>query len=225
MLLNLPELKLKYNLNVTGILHVGAHYGEEYNEYINTFGSDTPIAMWEASKDNFDILHNRLQNNNPYIQQDVPQDIKVSPASLTLIQRGVGSFDCTTTLYKETANNGQSNSVLKPELHTVQYPGIVFNDIEEIKISPLDKWHLSNLFNFLNIDIQGFELQAFLGAKKTLSNIDYIVTEVNRAELYENCATVDEIDWYLSKWNFRRVETSWAGNSWGDAFYVKSKSN
>ena len=77
------------------------------------------------------------------------------------------------------------------------------------------------LYNFLNIDVQGYELEVFKGAFESLKNIDYIISEVNRDEVYENCPHIDELDKYLSQLNFKRVETDWAGNSWGDALYVK----
>jgi hypothetical protein len=48
------------------------------------------------------------------------------------------------------------------------------------------------------------------------------MTEVNRDEVYENCCMVDEIDNFLLPYGLRRVETDWAGNTWGDALYVKS---
>lgn len=204
MILDLKQLKKKYNMDVNGVIHIGAHYGEEYPQYRELFG-DIPIIMWEASPQNFVILNNKLKDEQ----------------NLILINKGVGPFECEVNLYKETANTGQSNSVLKPKGHTQQYPHIVFNETEKIKILPLDRWEPSSALNFINIDIQGFELQAFMGAKKTLEHVDYIMTEVNRVELYENCAQIDELDWFLKKFNFNRVETDWAGNTWGDAFYIK----
>ena len=33
MLLNLENLKLKYNLNIKGVIHIGAHVGQEMNTY------------------------------------------------------------------------------------------------------------------------------------------------------------------------------------------------
>jgi hypothetical protein len=89
------------------------------------------------------------------------------------------------------------------------------------------------IFNFINIDVQGFELEVFRGAKKTLSQIDYIIAEVNKEELYRNCALVAEVDLFLSKYGFSRVETKWItdtnlGNyrpkaeTWGDALYIKN---
>ena len=35
MLLNFKELKSKYNMNISGIIHIGAHYGQEVYDYIN----------------------------------------------------------------------------------------------------------------------------------------------------------------------------------------------
>jgi hypothetical protein len=78
------------------------------------------------------------------------------------------------------------------------------------------------VYNFLNIDIQGFELEALRGARKTLKNVKWIMSEVNRAEVYENCAHVEEMDEFLGKYGFNRVETNWAGQTWGDALYVKN---
>ena len=54
-----------------------------------------------------------------------------------------------------------------------------------------------------------------------LNEIDYIYTEVNNEELYENCSLVDEIDRFLKFHNFIRVTTAWHDDlAWGDAFYI-----
>jgi hypothetical protein len=72
----------------------------------------------------------------------------------------------------------------------------------------------STFTNSLNIMV-------FKGAFETLKNIDYIISEVNKDEVYENCAHVDDLDSYLNQFNFQRVETNWIGGTWGDAFYIK----
>ena len=83
----------------------------------------------------------------------------------------------------------------------------------------------SSKFNFINMDVQGGELNVLLGASKTLQHIDYIMTEVNRDELYKNCALIEDIDYFLSKYNFKRVEEVWDRDNpvWGDALYIKEK--
>ena len=64
-------------------------------------------------------------------------------------------------------------------------------------------------------------MEVFKGAKNTLNEIDYIICEVNRDVVYYGCPMVDELDDYLNKYNFKRVETTWDGNTWGDALYIK----
>ncbi len=81
--------------------------------------------------------------------------------------------------------------------------------------------NLPHSYNFINIDVQGYELEVFKGAVNTLEKIDYIITEVNRAELYKNCVQIEELDSFLSQHGFARDITSWDGDTWGDAFYVK----
>jgi hypothetical protein len=75
--------------------------------------------------------------------------------------------------------------------------------------------------NFINIDVQGYELEVFKGSENLLNSIDYIITEVNRDEVYENCVRIESLDEFLSKYGFIRVETDWAGHTWGDALYIK----
>jgi FkbM family methyltransferase len=47
--------------------------------------------------------------------------------------------------------------------------------------------------------------------------------EVNNAYVYKNCALVHEIDDYLMKYNFKRIETKWTNENWGDALYINIK--
>ena len=47
------------------------------------------------------------------------------------------------------------------------------------------------------------------------------MTEVNRDEVYKNCARVEQLDEFLLTYGFERVETTWDGETWGDAFYIK----
>ena len=120
----------------------------------------------------------------------------------------------------ETVNSGQSNSILKPKTHLKQHPEIVFNGTERVTVMPLDILITDKAnYNFLMMDCQGYELEVLKGATETLKGINYCYTEINKAELYEGCAKVWEIDQYLS--DFQRVETAaWIGD-WSDAFYIR----
>ena len=61
----------------------------------------------------------------------------------------------------------------------------------------------------------------FKGFGEILNNIKYIYTEVNTASVYKDCALVGELDEYLSRYGFSRVETKMTPFEWGDAFYIK----
>lgn len=126
------------------------------------------------------------------------------------------------------SNNGQSSSILELNQHRQFYPDIyyvkTFTTTTKLLINIIDKYvkKYDIHFNFLNLDIQGTELKALKGMSDYLDKVDYIYTEVNKDYLYTNCSLIQELDEYLSLFNFMRVETKWVeGYNWGDAFYIK----
>lgn len=203
MLLDLVKLKNKYHMNISGVIHIGAHYGEEYNLYRSLGIENT-------------IFFEPLENNYKVLVSKVPQDL--------CFKMALGSSECDVEMFVEEANKGQSSSILEPEIHLMQYPHIVFNKKEKVKMKTLDSFNFGSEYNMINIDVQGYELEVFKGATHTLNNIDYIIAEVNRADVYKNCCKVQELDEFLSTYGFSRVETSWDGMTWGDALYAKKSS-
>ena len=206
MLLDYRKLVDVYNMNVTGMIHIGGHFGDEYDVY-KEYDSIKHMLFFEPDEDSFKKLEEKTKGDPRVI----------------CVERALGPFSCKMEMHKETGNNGQSNSLLEPHLHITQYPKIVFEGTYEVKVHPLDKYEPSKVFNMINIDVQGFELEVFRGAKKTLNNIQYVMTEVNRAELYKNCCMVEELDEFLGKYSFERKETTWEGQTWGDALYIKNE--
>jgi FkbM family methyltransferase len=189
---------------ITGIIQVGAHIGNE----IPTLKKLTNnILMFEPQKD----VYQKLLKN-------IGDDKHITAENCAL-----GSTPGSLKMYKEYANSGQSSSLLPPSLHTIQYPGIVFNDFEEVEIKTLDSYLENNnkSYNLMTLDVQGYELEVLKGASKTLNQIDYILCEVNRAELYKGCPMYTEIESYLSNYGFKCEAINWEGYTWGDAFYVK----
>lgn len=204
MIMNLKDLVKKYNLNINGVLHIGSHYGEEYGEYKDL--NINKMIFFEPLYGNFTVLKGNVGSE------------------VILINKALGNDVGKKIMYVETANQGQSSSLLEPKKHLEQYPNITFPYREEVDMEKLDNIDIvTPEYNMINCDVQGFELEVFKGAEKTLHKIDYIYCEVNRDELYKNCPMVEELDEFLSKFGFERVETSWVGGSWGDALYVKKK--
>jgi len=203
MLLSFTGLRKKYNMNVKGIIHIGGHYGEEIDEYVRNGIQE--IVIFEPLSDSFDILYENIKDLN---------------ANIIAHQVALGSEETVATMYVSD-NDKQSSSLLKPKVHITHHPHVKFPETEEVEVKVLDDFDYIN-YNFINMDVQGYELEVLKGAKKTLENVDYVYCEVNRDEVYEGNAYVEELDEFLFQYNMRRVETSWEGKIWGDALYIKN---
>lgn len=204
--MNFEELYKKYNLKINGVIHVGAHYGQEYDIYKKY--NIKYMAFYEPASKNFSEL-----------VKNVPQTDEIK-----LINKAAGFEEKKAKMFVESANNGQSNSILKPKLHLQQYSMITFDSTEDIEIISLDKdipKEERKRYNFMNIDAQGYELEVLRGSVEVLKYIDYIYCEVNRAEVYENNAIYTVLEEFLESYEFSRKEISWEGHNYGEAFYIK----
>lgn len=208
MLLDYRSLKEEFGLNAKGILHIGAHFGQEYRLYKENGIKN--LVFFEPLSKNFEMLKTK-----------VPQK-----EGIKLFKTALGNRTGEVEMFVETANQGQSSSVLEPDIHLQQYPHITFDSKEIVRMRTLDSFLEdseldSSLYNVINMDVQGYELEVLKGASMFLNTIDFIITEVNRANVYKGCAQVEELDKFLLNYGFFRVVTSWEGVTWGDAFYVK----
>jgi FkbM family methyltransferase len=202
MLLSFTGLRKKYNMDVKGIIHIGGHYGEEIDEYVRNGIQE--IVIFEPLSDSFDVLCENIKDLN---------------ANIIAHQVALGPEETVATMYVSD-NEKQSSSLLKPKVHITHHPHVKFPETEEVEVKVLDDFNY-NKYNFINMDVQGYELEVLKGAKKTLENVDYVYCEVNRDEVYEGNAYVEELDEFLSQYNMERVETSWEGQIWGDALYIR----
>lgn len=204
MILSFTNMVKKYNMNINGIIHIGAHRGQEIEEYVNNGIQD--IIMFEPVSLNFSILEKRMMDIN---------------ANISAYQVALGNEEKNVTMYLSD-NDLISSSVLKPKVHLQLHPGVGFPGTEEVEMKRLDSFSdETQNFNFINMDVQGYELEVLKGGSKTLNHIDYVYCEINRDELYEGNAFVEDLDLFLSEYNMERVETDWAGTLWGDALYVR----
>lgn len=207
MISKLQDIVKKYDMNISGVIHVGAHHGEEVSTYIEMGIKN--IVLFEPLRENFDIIESKTNHIYGFT------NIKIRKYQVAL-----GNYN--KTIVMNLSNNElESSSILKPKKHLELYPGIVFDRTEEVNLRRLDEYDCHNC-NFLNIDVQGYELEVLKGADKTLNHIDYVYCEVNKSEIYEENPFVEQVDEYLSIYGMVRVETFWWYNDgWGDALYKK----
>jgi len=211
MLIPFQTLLTKYSLNPTGVFHIGASTGQEAKDY-NDAGIDNVIWI-EAIPEIF----NQLQNH-----------ISKYPKMIAL-NECVGNEDGKGVVFNVSSHGAQSSSILQLGTHKEAHPEVTYVSSFNTKMKRIDtlisEQHINlEQFNFLNMDLQGAELMALQGMGVELHKIYFVYIEVNKAELYIGCPLISDIDTYLNRFDFVRVETEWAGNTnWGDAAYIKIK--
>lgn len=197
----------KYNINVKGVIHIGAHECEEKPFYNRTLGiADNNIIWIDGNKAKVDEMCNKGYTN-------------VYTAVLDEDEKDV-IFNIT--------DNSQASSILKLNHQKGFYNSINIISTQKIRTEKLSSF-LKRInknsidYNFWNLDIQGSELYVLRGSKELLEHCDAIYTEVNSDHVYTDCGLINEIDELLHNYGFIRVETKWTEVKWGDALYIKPK--
>jgi len=205
MLLNFNSLAKQYNVQVTGVIHVGGHIGEEMETYKKSNVQN--LIVFEPQKHCYDQLREEAN--------------RVGLINAKIVNKALGSQ--TGRIEMTSDPTGLCGSILKPKLHLELSPDVIFSVKEEVDLSTLDdEIDEDHSYNFLNMDTQGYELEVLKGGKRVLEKIQYVYTEVNQAEVYENNAMIHELDEFLATYDIERVATGWHGSqTWGDAFYIK----
>lgn len=206
--MNLFEL-VNVGYKIKGALHIGAHHGQEVNVY-KKLGISS--ILFEPHPESYQILINKFKNDSHVILENV----------------ALGNNTETKIMFCETANQAMSCSLLKPQKHLDYYPHIKFESEKTVNQIRLDDYCKAKnidltVYNFINMDVQGYELEVLKGSTDVLKNIDHIMTEINFEDLYEGCVKVNELDEYLKQFQFNRLYTAPTPYGWGDAFYSKFK--
>ena len=205
MYVSVAELSKDWNIAPTGVLHVGAHLGEEALDY-EKFGW-TPVIWVEAQPNLVQALNFELDSSKHKV-----------------IEAAIWEED-DVILKLHVASNSQSTSLLNFGTHADSHPDITFVSEIEVITKRLDSLiKPDQMPNFINLDIQGIELKALQGLGNLISNVKYIYTEVNRFDVYEGCDTILEIDIFLNSKGFTRRTTRWQWlEGWGDDLYIRNE--
>ena len=200
------------NTSESGVVHIGAHLGEECEDYVRC--GFKKIIWIEANKT---LLKELFDKTNKICS---PAKVKQSFFSAV-----VSDTDNEEVNFNIT-NNGQSSSILELGTHLQHHPHVQVSEVRKLKtikfktIVENNKLNLENYW-FLNLDIQGAELKALKGFEDLLLNFSAIYTEVNDEEVYKGCCTTTQLDEYLKDFGFKRIKTKMTEFKWGDALYVK----
>jgi len=214
MLITIAELKARFNINIKGILHIGAHDCEEFGDYISG-GVNLSNIYWIEALPRLVEKNKRINPRlNIYQALIYDEDDKEIEFNITNCDGDV--------------NNFASSSILEFGSHETSHPHVRVVERVKMKTSRMDSVINKNAIamtnvNFINLDIQGVELRALKSMESYLNNIDYIHSEVNIEEVYKNCDQMADLTTYLAEHNFRLADARiYKQFGWGDAFYIKN---
>lgn len=207
MLINFKTIVQKY-YQPKNVIHIGAHYAEEIKDY---YDNGVESTFWvEGNPELMEIIKANISN--------YPNASCIN-ACLSDTKKWVE--------FNVSNNEGQSSSILQLEYHKIAHAEVNYTHTIGLNTETLNElFQRENIsltkYDFMNADIQGAELLMLHGATDILPNLKCLYLEVNEKELYKECGLVGDIDEFLKKYNFSRVETEWCGNfGWGDAIYIK----
>ncbi len=212
MLIDIPTLITKYNGTVTGVIHAGAHVGEEAPAYERL---GTSNVLWIEG--NSDLQSELEANVTPYGHR----------VAIALLSDEDGK-----ELTFNISNNFQSSSILEFETHAIVADYVHWVDHITLPSTTLDTLVTDvgfTNFNFLNMDLQGAEGIVLAGAAKVVDQLDYIYTEINVDHLYKDCVLLHELEEMLPDFTLTdsllagsptRDGDNWVG--WGDGLFVRS---
>jgi FkbM family methyltransferase len=205
----LSDIIVKFNLSKKGLIHIGAHWGEEAEEYDRIYFEN--ILWIEADPDNYKILKNNISNYNNQKAINV----------LCSDKKDIVFFNITN-------NQGHSSSLLDFDYKMIKniWKGMTVE--KKIKLQSqrfqdlvVDKQIDIYKYTTLVLDVQGAELLVIKGFGKFLSNILLIQTEVNFKRLYKDSALFHQINSFLINEGFRRIYLS-ISDEQGEAVYLKT---
>lgn len=203
------DLFPRHGIVPRGIIHIGAHEGEEYPQYADA--GCRRVLFIEADPNTYARLAPRFIAN-PHV---------------ICINRAVS--DRTARLPFSRMSGSQSSSLLPPKEHLDIYPKITLTETIEVDAAPLPEILTEfgvnpDDYNILAIDTQGAERMILAGCGALLARFEAVSVEVNYAELYQGCGRIADIDDLLFPHGYQRVEEiSPFHHSWGDAFYVRNR--
>lgn len=163
----------------TGVLQLGASYGQEMREFVEN-GIRAGVFI--------EPLPEPFANLKHTCGLIAPSFLPVNALCADTSGRRY--------TFHVASNAGMSSSILAPGTHLSVNPGVHFTHAIELESSTVDdilqglnaqgQRAITGSLDLLFMDCQGAEFQILRGASRTLPQIKYIYTEVMRNELYKD---------------------------------------
>jgi FkbM family methyltransferase len=187
------------------VLHVGAHHAEEL-EFYEWFGA-SKVWWVEANESLLPIITERVASGS--ISGAVIGAL-VSDRPGESVEFHIAKKDMSSSMFKVRDN-------LKGRVACKFINSIVLNTMT---INELHRQYNFHAVRFLNVDVEGAELQALRGATDILPYIQYVYVEVRDGARYSDCSTLAEITEFLGGHGFNLQHAEILAAGWGDALFT-----
>jgi FkbM family methyltransferase len=172
--------------HVSGVVHVGAHGGQEGQIYAR---HNLDVLWIEALPETFRSLQNNIKS--------FPKQKAVN--ALVTDKEGEEY------IFKVSSNDGASSSIFDLDYSKELWPEITMVDQVKLRSRVLDNVVADDgrRFDALVMDTQGSELLVLKGAPNLLRQVKFIKTEACDVELYKGGTTTEELSHFLESAGFR----------------------
>jgi FkbM family methyltransferase len=203
------EAFAKYNIPVTGLLHIGANYASEAHSYIKI--GPIPVIFFEPIPT---VANAARKNTSRY-------------SNMRVMEACCSDEDGVEVTFNVASNRGESSSMFALGLHQVLRPDIKYVSSFTIRTTRIETFLKKEItdsrkFNCAVIDTQGADLKVLRGFGSYLQNFDGLYVEVSDQSLYEGGATVRDVIEFLDKHGFSLMHLESVPQfSWGNALFVR----
>jgi FkbM family methyltransferase len=175
-------VKLKQKYKPSGILDIGAHYGE-FSKFCHSIWKDVDILMLEGNEKCEPILEKLPFDHCIVLLSDVDKEV-------TLFLNPNNSTCTGTSYYKERTRHYNESLEVKVNAYT----------LDEV-ISEVGK-----KYDIIKLDTQGSELDIIKGGLNTVKDASYIIMEVPMVQYNEGSPLFDEVINYMKNIGFSNHE-------------------
>jgi len=218
MLIPFIELAHRHGIVVERAIHAGAHLAEEAGAY-----------------QDIGARHVLWIEGNPELITRIR--LNVAPYGHHVVQALLGAESGREVDFNVSNFDSMSSSVLEFGTHPDHHPEVVFISQKRLRLQTLDHVVEASGFagaDFINLDLQGYELECLKGGERCLAQVRTVYTEISVDELYRGGVQFPELDAWLNAHGFEAVEARLYGSQrrhsgqhffgWGDCVYVRTAS-
>ncbi len=183
-----PYVDLKYKIKCSSpvVIDGGAHEGETADLLLDTFSNPT-VHCFEPQGDKFSLLKNKFESTD---------NVRLYNCAL-----GKSNEERVFHVMPDT----YLSSMLKPtEKYTSMFDKMDGDESKDVRaeVRKLDDVVSQNI-DIIKLDLQGFELEALKGAKKSLSQARAVLLEVMFNENYEGQPVFGDIDDFMTRSHYK----------------------